>query len=65
MKEQKQPNRAAANAAKPDMPGNASRCHGEITRPPDSSTRAGAVSMNQPDNVDLNEMLLRLKRREL
>ena len=65
MKEYKQLGFSAASVTVPGMVTCIDRFHEEFPAFPDPFARTAAFAMDQPDNVDLNEMLSRLGRREL
>ena len=65
MNEHTQPAHEAVNAAAPAMTGEKCRPPGESPACSGSFARVAPLIMNQPGDVDLSELLRRLKRREL
>lgn len=65
MKEHKQSDLSAASVTEPGRGESITRFQGEFPALPVSFARTAVFAASQPDNVDLNEMLFRLRRREL
>lgn len=64
MDTQKQPAPEAVSAVEPGTAGN-NGAHGEFPALPGSFARVAPLIMGQHELLDLSELLLRLKRREL
>lgn len=65
MNERTQPTLKAVNAADPGMAGNKNRPHEEFPALSGSFARVAPLITGQHETLDLSEMLLRLRRREL
>jgi len=65
MNEQTQPTLDAVSAARPDMAGGKRRPPGESPACSGPFARVAPLIMSQPGALDLSELLLRLRRREL